>query len=290
MLKLRMHRHVKTLVAAAVVMAAAQSALALERWQTLPPTPTPVKWAQERHTALRGIKLYNAEIGKGLPIVILHGGLANSDYMANEVRALSAKHRVIVVDSRGHGRSTRDATPYGYDLMADDVVALMDELKIPRADILGWSDGGIQALDLAIRHPTRVGKIVAFGANTRADALIPDFDKTPVFAAYIERARQEYAKLSPTPNDYEGFLAQVSKMWETEPNWSDDQLKSIQAPVLVMDGDHEEGITRAHTAYIARTIPHARMLILPNVSHFAFMQDPKGFDAAIAKFFDGAGK
>ncbi|NYI00573.1 alpha/beta fold hydrolase [Cupriavidus plantarum] len=285
--QLRIHHRLKPLFAAVVMMATAHCAHALERWQTLPPTPAPVKWAQERHSELRGIRLYNAEVGKGSPVIVLHGGLANSDYLAHQIRTLSANHRVIAVDSRGHGRSTRDDTPYGYDLMADDVIALMDELKIPRADIVGWSDGAIQALDIAIRHPERVGKIVAFGVNTRTDGLIPAFDQNPVFAAYIERAGKEYTKLSPTPNDYDAFLAQIGKMWETEPNWTDAQLKTIQSPVLVMDGDHDEGIKRSHTAYIARTIPHARMLILPNASHFAFMQDPKGFDAAIVKFLDG---
>ncbi len=79
-------------------------------------------------------------IVNGSPVILLHGGLANADYWGNQIKALAPYHTVIVMDSRGHGRSTRDSRPYGYDLMADDVVALMDVLKVPKADIVGWSD------------------------------------------------------------------------------------------------------------------------------------------------------
>ena len=99
-------------------------------------------------------------------------------------------------------------------------------------------------------------------------------DKNPTFARYIARAGREYARLSATPRDYNAFVAQISKMWETEPNWTDAQLKTIKAPVLVVDGDHDEAIKRDHTEYIAATIPGAGLLILPNTSHFAFLQDP----------------
>jgi pimeloyl-ACP methyl ester carboxylesterase len=90
--------------------------------------------------------------------------------------------------------------------------------------------------------------------------------------------------VSETPKDYDSFFAQISKMWETEPNWTDAQLQSIQAPVLVADGDHDEAIKRAHTEYIAATIPSAGLLILPNTSHFAFLQDPTLFNAALLHF------
>ena len=188
------------------------------------------------------------------------------------------------MDSRGHGRSTRDARPYGYDLMADDVVALLDTRHIAKADVVGWSDGAILGLDLAIRYPDRVGKVFAFAANTVTSGVQESVEKNPTFAAFIERAGHEYAKLSATPKDYDAFVAQISKMWETEPNWTDAQLQSIQAPVLVVDGDHDEAIKRAHTEYIAATIPGAGLLILPNTSHFAFLQDPTLFNAALLHF------
>jgi pimeloyl-ACP methyl ester carboxylesterase len=106
----------------------------------------------QRRGAGKSHQLHYAIYGQASPVIFLHGGLANTDYWGRQVPAVAAHHTVILMDSRGHGRSTRDAQPYGYDLMADDVVALMDSLKIARADIVGWSDGGILGIDLAIRH------------------------------------------------------------------------------------------------------------------------------------------
>ena len=262
----------------------AMPAWAAPLWQTLPPTPAPVATDRSGHAPVNGISLYYAEYGEGSPVILLHGGLANSDYWGNQIRALMPHHLVIVMDSRGHGRSTRDARPYGYDLMADDVVGLLDDLKIPRADVVGWSDGGILGLDLAMRHPDRVGRIFAFAANTVTSGVTPGVEKNPTFAAYIERAGHEYQRLSATPKQYDAFVDQISKMWADQPNWSDAQLRAIKNPVLVVDGDHDEAINRPHTEYIARTIPGAGLLILPNVSHFAFLQDPDMFNFAILLF------
>jgi len=126
--------------------------------------------------------------------------------------------------------------------------------------------------------------VFAFAANTRTSGVVEDVEKNPTFAAFIERAGREYSALSATPKQYSAFVDQISKMWFDQPNWTDDQLKSITTPVLVVDGDHDEAIKRAHTEYIAATIPHAGLLILPNVSHFAFLQDPDQFNFAILHF------
>jgi len=259
-------------------------ALAAERWETLPPTPAPISTDRSGEADADGIRIHYAVYGQGSPVIFLHGGLANTDYWGNQVPAVAAHHTVIVMDSRGHGRSTRDARPYGYDLMADDVVALMDALNITKADIVGWSDGGIIGIDLALRHKDRIGKVFAFAANTVTSGVVEGVEKNPTFAAYIERAGHEYAEHSATPKDYDAFVDQISKMWADQPNWTDDQLKTITTPILVVDGDHDEAIKRAHTEYIAATIPHAGLLILPNVSHFAFLQDPKMFNFAILHF------
>ncbi|BBP79130.1 alpha/beta hydrolase [Pseudomonas gingeri NCPPB 3146 = LMG 5327] len=261
-------------------------AQAAERWETLPPTPTPVVGAKTGYAAVNGIKLYYTRTGHGSPVVLLHGGLGNSDYWGNQVKALAAKHTVISIDSRGHGRSSRDAQPYGYDLMADDVVAVLDTLKIPKADIVGWSDGAILGLDLAMRHPTRVGKIFAFAANSTTAGVKDNVEKNPTFAAYIERAGKEYARLSPTPGEYDAFVEQIGHMWASQPNWTDADLAKIKTPVLIVDGDHDEAIKRENTEYMAATIPGAGLLILPNASHFAFLQDPALFNAALLHFLD----
>jgi pimeloyl-ACP methyl ester carboxylesterase len=262
------------------------SAFAGERWQTLPPTPAPVAGAQAGDAEVNGIRLHYSTLGHGSPVVLLHGGLGNADYWGLQAKALAARHTVISVDSRGHGRSTRDARPYGYDLMADDVIALLDQLQIPRADFVGWSDGAILGLDLAMRYPQRVGKVFAYAANTQTSGVKEGVENNPTFAAYIERAGQEYARLSPTPKEYPAFVEQIGHMWASQPNWSDADLARIKAPVLIVDGDHDEAIKREHTQYMAATIPGAGLLILPNVSHFAFLQDPGLFNAALEHFLD----
>ena len=257
-----------------------------EPWQKLPATPAPVAALKSGYASVNGIQLYYATAGEGEPVVLLHGGLANSDYWGKQVAALAKHHKVIVVDSRGHGRGTRDSRPYSYDLMSDDVVALLDHLKIAKADIVGWSDGGIIGIDLAIRHPTRVNRIFSFAPNTKTSGVKPDTEKNPVFASYIERAGNEYRKLSKTPDQYDAFVEQISHMWGTQPNWSDEDLKKITAPVVIVDGDHDEAIVREHLEYIANTIPNAGLLILPNTSHFALIQAPKEFNEAILNFID----
>jgi len=276
----------RRLLAAACLMLSFSAAQAAERWETLPPTPAPVAAATTGYAAVNGVKLYYTRTGHGSPVVLLHGGLANSDYWGHQVKALAARHTVITLDSRGHGRSSRNEKPFGYGLMADDVVAVLDSLKIPRADIVGWSDGAIIGIDLALHHPDRIGKVFAFAANTQTSGVKDGVEKNPTFAAYIERAGKEYAKLSPTPKEYDAFVEQISHMWASQPNWTDAQLASIKTPILIADGDHDEAIKREHTEYMAATIPGAGLLILPNTSHFAFLQDPALFNAAVLGFLD----
>ncbi len=274
----------RALVLAMLMIIVALPVSAAERWQTLPPTPAAIPAQRSGQARANGISIHYAVYGHGSPVILLHGGLANLEYWGNQIRALAPYHTVIAMDSRGHGRTTRDARPYGYDLMASDVVTLMDVLHVQKAAVVGWSDGGIIGLDLAMHHPDRVSRVFAFAANTRTSGVKDNFDRIPTFAAFIARARREYAARSATPHDYDAFLKQIGVMWATQPNWTDAQLKTIHVPVLVVDGDHDEAIKREHTEYMAATIPHAGLLILPNVSHFAFLQDPRLFNDAIFDF------
>ena len=259
-------------------------AAAAERWETLPPTPKAIPSPHSGQAPVNGISVHYAVYGHGSPVIFLHGGLANTDYWGDQVPVIARHHTVILMDSRGHGRSTRDSRPYGYDLMADDVVALLDFLKIPRTDVVGWSDGAILGIDLALRHKDRIGKVFAFAANTVPSGVKDGVEKNPTFAAFIKRAGGEYATHSATPKDYGAFVAQISKMWADQPNWTDAQLQGIDTPVLVVDGDHDEAIKREHTEYIAATIPHAGLLLLPNASHFAFLQNSPLFNDDILNF------
>jgi pimeloyl-ACP methyl ester carboxylesterase len=189
------------------------------------------------------------------------------------------------MDSRGHGRSSRDARPFGYDLMASDVIGLLDHLHIKRAAVVGWSDGAILGLDIAIHHPERITRLFAFAANSDPSG-VADISTSKVFNAYIARAAEEYQKLSPTPKEYQAFLDQIGKMWASQPHFTKDQLGAIATPVWIVDADHDEAIKRDNTEMMAGAIPGAGLLLLPQVSHFAFLQDPNGFTDAVLHFLD----
>jgi pimeloyl-ACP methyl ester carboxylesterase len=254
-------------------------------WLTLPPTPNLPTPAKSGYAPINGIKIWYAIFGRGAPVILLHGGLANANYWGELVPALAPRYRVVVMDSRGHGRSSRDARPFGYDLMASDVLALMDFFKIDKATVIGWSDGAIIGLDIAIHHPERLSKLFAFAANSDPSG-VKDVNQSPVFTSFIARARQEYEKLSPTPTEYEVFLTQVTKMWETQPNWTGDDLANIKVPTWIVDADHDEAIKRENTLFMADHIPDSGLLIEPRVSHFAFLQDAQQFNADVLHFLE----
>jgi pimeloyl-ACP methyl ester carboxylesterase len=203
----------------------------------------------------------------GEPVVLLHGGLVNSNWWGNQVRELRKQYRVVVMDSRGHGRSTRNAGHFGYDLMASDVIGLMDFLKIPKAALVGWSDGAIIGLDIAMKHPERLTRLFAFAANSDPSG-VADISGNAVVAAATARAEKEYEQLSPTPGEFPAFVAQIMKMWETQPNWTADDLNKITVPTWIVDGDRDEMIKRENTEFIAAQVPEAGLLLQPGVSHF----------------------
>jgi len=261
------------------------AARAEPQWLTLPPTPVLPQATKSGYAPVNGIKIWYAEFGRGAPVILLHGGLANSNYWGKLVPALAQRYRVVVMDSRGHGRSSRDDKPYGYDLMASDVVALMDYLKIDKAALIGWSDGAIIGLDIAMHHPERLSKLFAFAANSDPSA-VKDVEHDPVFSAFIARARTEYEKLSPTPKEYDAFLKQITKMWDSEPHWTAADLAAIKVPTWIVDADHDEAIKRDNTLFMADNIPGSGLLIQPEVSHFSFIQDSAQFNADVLHFLE----
>src|SRR5271170_7647938 len=272
-----------------VGVAVAGSARAEPQWLTLPPTPTLPPAARSGYAPVNGIKIWFAVFGSGSPIILLHGGLANSNYWGNQVPVLMKHYQVIVMDSRGHGRSTRNGQPFGYELMASDVIGLMDHLKIRGAAIVGWSDGAILGLEIAIHHPERLTKLFAFASNSDPSG-VQDSAKSAVFNAYIARAETEYRQLSPTPDQYKPFLAQISQMWATQPHLTAEQLHGITVPIWIVDADHDEAIKRENTEFMASRIPDSGLLLQPEVSHFSFLQDPVQFNNDVLHFMEHAAK
>lgn len=231
------------------------------------------------------IEMYYAIYGEGEPLILLHGGLGNADYFANQIPAFAEYFTVIAVDSRGHGRSTVTETPIGYALMASDVLALMDYLEIESASIVGWSDGGIIGLDIAINHPERLNKLVAYGANYIPEGVRADtIGESATFNAYIEQAATDYVRLSPNPDGFEAFLNNIGNMWATEPQFTEEQMMGIPNDVLILDGWDEEAIYPEHNFEMAALIPNAELTLMPNIGHFAMFLEPEMFNSIVLNY------
>ena len=223
--------------------------------------------------------------GDGTPLILLHGGLGSTVNWGNQIPVLSRQYKVIAVDSRGHGRSTFTEQRISYTLMASDVVALMDYLGIEKAHILGWSDSGIIGLDLAINHPDRLNKVIAFGANYSPSGVRADIGESEKINDFMEKAAKDYQTLSPDPARWDPFLGNISQMWASEPNFTAEQLGSITVPVLILDGDNDEAIYTEHTRGMAGLIPTAKLTLIPGTGHFAMWEKPDEINAVILEFF-----
>ncbi|WP_299003606.1 alpha/beta hydrolase [uncultured Shewanella sp.] len=266
-----------------VLLCASVTAGTKPLWQTLPPTPKLPNPTASGYAKVNGAEIWYAEFGKGKPVILLHGGLANANYFGDLVPVLDKKYRVIVMDTRGHGRSSNDGQQLTYKLLSSDVVGLMDHLKIFKAAVIGWSDGAIVGLDMAMQYPKRLTRVFAFAANSNPSG-VKDTSKSPVFQTFSARTKKEYQALSPTPNGYVKFSKNVTTMWATHPDFTKQELAKIHTPVWIVDGDHDEAIKRSDTEFLANSIPGARLVIQKNVSHFSFLQNPKQFDYDVLAF------
>lgn len=233
-----------------------------------------------------GAHIWHASFGSGDPVILLHGGMGHSGNWGHQVPTLLAAGRqVVVVDSRGHGRSTRDARPYSYELMGSDVFAVMDALGLRTAAIVGWSDGACIGMVMAQQRPERVSGVFFFACNMDPSGTKP-FEATPELDRCFGRHVKDYAALSATPDQFSAFADAIGLMQRTEPNYTAADLAAIRVPVAIVQSERDEFIKPEHAEYLARTIPGAELVMLPGVSHFAPLQRPALFNGAILSFLD----
>ena len=224
---------------------------------------------------VNGIEMYYRIVGKGPPILLIPGGLSDQHVWDAQLPILARHHTVIVADSRGQGRSTRTTEPLTYGLMADDYVALLDFLQIDKVDLVGWSDGGIIGLDIAMRYPERLKSLFAQAANVSPEGN----------TGYIE-ARAEGRPI-PELRHYESIDKEIHALWANEPNYTDDELSKIAVRTAIVIGDHDTAITREHTEFIASQIPGAELIILPDSGHGVPVDNPRLYAHTVLKFIDG---
>jgi pimeloyl-ACP methyl ester carboxylesterase len=274
---------------AALPFTSAMSQSNLPLWKTLPEVPALPASDERGLAAVNDVRLYYEIFNKRgkNTVILLHGGFGSSEVWGFEVPFLMKTHRVIVVDSRGHGRSTRSDQPFTYDLMASDVFKLLDQLNIRKVSIVGWSDGGIIGLILAMQHPKRVEKLFTFGANYNRSGYRNEVPDSASSAEFMKRAEDDYRRLSPTPGDFVGLKKALGKLYDKEPNLKAAEIRSIRIPTVIAYGQYEQFIKPEHLKELAQLIPNGKLVMIPNVAHSGPLQDPIKFHQAVAGFLKG---
>lgn len=282
-------RHVD-MIMTGCLLAAALFMIALAQppqpWETVPAERPLPPLALQDSVEREGARIWYGSLGKGAPVILLHGGMASSRSWGTQVPALvAAGYRVILIDSRGHGRSTLGGRPLSYELMAGDVLAVMDRLGLEKSAIVGWSDGAIIALVLAMRHGERLSHVLAFGANMDQHGVRADASRAPILKQLMPRLAADYAALSPIPEGFALLREAVKAMQERQPDYKASDLAAIRGPAVMIAGAaHDEFIAREHQAYLARTIPGATLQMFADASHFAPWQQPDAFNRTVIAF------
>lgn len=281
----------KVALCALLLASACNSARA--HWsRQLPLPPNLPKPPVTGYAPVNGVRLWYGAFGTGQPVLLLEGGEDPADDWSLLVPVLVRHgYRAIVIDTRCQGRSSCSPQALGYHLFAEDVIGVMNYLGIRRAAIVGFSDGGIIGLDLAMHHPGRITRVLAYGANSDPAAEIFSKPADPAAAAHGKASDRwceaRYRAESPTPNAWPQLDARVQHMWRTEPDYTPADLRAIRVPVWIADGDREAYIKRSDIDMMARTIPGASELILPDADHYGMWEDPVLFNRAVLSFLAG---
>lgn len=235
--------------------------------------------AAGRYYNIRGFKMYCEVYGSGKPLLLIHGNGGSISSMGNNIPYFAQHYKVIATDSRAHGRSVDPGDSLSFEMMADDEAALLDSMHIDSAYVLGWSDGGIVALCLAMRHPGKVIKLASTGANLWPDstAIIPSLWST--MEHYYDSAHTTTFTTAKAKNDWKIFMLDY-----VQPNIPLSALQAIRCPSLIISGDHDV-IVLQHTVQIYQSIPHAYLWVLPKSHHATLVEHKDEFNQKVDEFF-----
>jgi pimeloyl-ACP methyl ester carboxylesterase len=234
-----------------------------------------------------GVSTYYEVEGDGDPLILLHGGLVTIETWSAQRPALAERFRVYLPERPGHGRTADVDGPTSYVQMAHETAAFMAAVGVESAHLVGWSDGGNVALELALGRPELVRKMVLIGAAAHVDGATADSaewvqsvtaDSLPPFI------REPYERLS--PDGAEHFHVVVEKLvalWRTEPRHEMAELGAITAPTLVMIGD-DDGVTVAHADAMRRAIPNGQLAVVPGATHGVMLEKPEIVNRLILDF------
>ena len=226
-----------------------------------------------KYAPINGIQLYYETYGSGEPLILLHGNGGSINSFQKQIPFFEKYYQVIAIDSRLQGKSGGSPDSLSYELMASDFCALLDYLHISSVNVIGWSDGGIDGLIMAMQCPDRIKKLAISGAN-----IVPD--TTALYPNDLEGMRKQIANLG----DASKTKITLTRMILEQPNIPYSELQKIHCPVLVMAGDHDM-IRPEHTLKIFQSIPKASLCIFPDSSHGVCRQHPELFNETVLTFF-----
>jgi pimeloyl-ACP methyl ester carboxylesterase len=230
-----------------------------------------------KYATVNGIKIYYEMYGEGEPLLLIHGNQQSIAAFRAQVNVFAKKYKVIVVDSRGQGKSSEDGKRYTYDLFAGDMNGLLNELKIDSANIIGWSDGGNTGLIMAMKYPRKVKKLVTMGANIFIN------DKDVIEPAMLKSVR-DGIKLWQKDTAYDNKNSvRLLRMLLEEPKHSFEELKKIKCPVMVVAGEKDD-ILESHTKGIAANIKASKLYIAAKETHYFPQQNAKAFNELVLNF------
>jgi pimeloyl-ACP methyl ester carboxylesterase len=227
---------------------------------------------------LRGFNMYYETYGKGEPLLIIHGNGGSINNFLYQIPYFSKNYKVILADSRAQGKSVDAGDSLSYEMMADDLNALLDTMHLDSCYVIGWSDGGINGLLLAIRHPKKVKKLAVTGANLWPDTTAVD----PYVYNWAMHYNDTLSKMEQTPQVKNAL--KLAHLLSYEPHITIEQLHSIQCPTLVIGGDHDVLLPK-HTLLIAESIPRSYLWIIPNSGHSTPIHYKDQFNETVGEFF-----
>jgi pimeloyl-ACP methyl ester carboxylesterase len=237
--------------------------------------------------AYRGARIHYVSYGRGDPVLLLHGGLSNKLSWFSQIPWLvSAGRQVILIDTRGHGESTLGNSNLNYQVFAEDTLQVLDRLQIQRADIVGWSDGGIIALLLALQAPERVNRIVTISANFNPSGLTPEaitnqnetLKSSPNAFSYWLRSWWSGAG-----SHHQALETEIKQLWRTAPQLKLTDLQTITAPTLVVTGEHDI-IDLSHSQTLAQMLVQGTLEVVKGAGHAAPVTHARQINQLIASF------
>ena len=241
------------------------------------------------YVSISNTKIYYEEYGKGMPLLLLHGGFGSIQDFQKVIPELAKHFRVIAADSPGHGRSEQ-ADTLSFELMSDYVSRMVDLLKLDSVNIIGYSDGGITALLLATKRPDKVKKVVVSGVNSRMDGIKPEvLEYLKLLSPEFIQANQkewliDYQRKSPEKDKWEKFVFDMKRMYSQNVLINDQTLSGINAEVLLVFGDRDV-IKLEHGIELYQTIDGSRLCILPGTPHEVFSERPALISKIGIEFF-----